>query len=654
MPCASIRKWPLRRQVACSVAAMSFLFNAAIFCAAGVYLAGLNTVEKDSSRRDVDRLMASLRGGIDWASSNLNQYAAWDDTAMVFEELLSNESAAENKLLYPWLSANFFATSKDGSELCFRWDFELMALYAPNPRPGDSPLYATYFAHTPTSVCPLTPTAVPQFFANVTEQLAALLPSSRGVIIAPGLGALVLVAQPVTWTDQPSEEPLGSIVWAVRLGRFTSKLAEAVPACVSLFDSGFPHGLSPSPLPDDEYSKWYGHAVLDTSLSSTARSSRGDALSSVCPKIPIRSSARYTTRAWAMVANGVVFRADRPKVVIEAGFRVVLPMVVCVFVATVAMSAGFFAGLEVLVLRRIASFSAFLKQQASQATERVHQQKNDTMRVFRNEQNKNTPGATEVVLAPPSLVDDATINWEDQGNEIATLGGALRANFESLLAGIERGNIALRRQRRCNQTLDAAIRLFNMFNEDSLLVPEVVSLDHTQTPRLGALLESPLALQILMGYCAGEASAENIHFLIDCAFLRLLMAEAKRNDVLQPLVPDTIAQLQSLYFGDNGLDLNVSSHARHAALGAEAGDSRAFEEAEREVFQTVQMDVLSRFAETRACRLVTLLEAIEKRSGEGGRIPRVLDVLLRYSDVRVSSSKCFKTTHISSSYESTS
>eukprot|EP00727_Mastigamoeba_balamuthi_P009695 m51a1_g5348 hypothetical protein (689) ;mRNA; r:456181-458793 len=644
--CVDARKWTLRRQVACAICAIPLLFIAVIAGSAGIYMSGLNGIERDMSRRDVDRLMSALLYRLNSAHGILHQYATWDDTASVVAELL-RVPEEQSALVGPWVSNNFFQASSNGSQQCWRFEFELLAIY-PTAANATEPLLARYYPHSSAdrSICSSVNTQLPLFFANMSGPVRELLPRSQGVVLVRGLGPFIVVAEPVAWTDRSSPgPPQASMLWAVPLSKVVAKLADAVPACVSVFDSHYPAGLRGSPLPADEYSGWPGEVALERTLSSSAESSRRrHALCSGCPAIRTSGGARYTTSAWAMLGSGLAVRADRPRVVMAAGSKVVVPVFAAVVVSTVGMSVTYYVIMELFVLRRIEAFSKFLADQATRETLQMQQQATDTLRVLHNVGPTDSPEPVEGEMVPLSVEEAGGAKhggtW-GRGNEIARLGGALKANVKSLLSAIERASIARQRQRHENNLLYLSVSLLNVLSEDSalnklLVPPEDESLDYALAPTMDLFMENPLALQLLLRYCARESSLENVLFLMDCAWLRVLIAESRRNDRLRPVVPTAVEHLRAAYFGDSGPSLNVSARSRRAAL-AGSSDSNCdaygasdFDSAEREVFQTVRMDVLGRFVGSGAYRMVAPLNSIERRTvDETQKLPRILEALLR-------------------------
>eukprot|EP00727_Mastigamoeba_balamuthi_P009696 m51a1_g5349 hypothetical protein (647) ;mRNA; f:459573-462276 len=625
------RNCPLRLQVVFSIALISLVFIGAIIGGAAVQLHLLTVIEAEYARRDGIRMMHELSNQVLSANTSMQQYSAWDDTVSLFQELKST-GVAGSRQLGPWLDSNFFLLAN--TLRCWRFDYELMALYGP-----DASVYSTYYypnSSATGSPCSSVPSEAPRFFAEASEDLRELLTTNRHVLLVPGHGPFLAVVRPVGFTASATSGELGFILWASRLERVSAILANAVPAVVSVFTNGYPEGLSPIPLCAD--SGWSAGPRVETVRTSDAESSRRRANSSASPSIALRRGAPYASLAWAMLADGIVLRTEKPAALYSAGFRVALPMAIAVVVATVGLSITYYGIIEVYVLRRIEAFARFLAGQAHRETElMVRRQKEDTRRVMRIDAataSSPEPQATRMeTMSVEEENEDSDCRRGRRGrpellrDEIAKLAGALRANVETLQSTYERAYAALCRQRQENIAVDLA-----------LLVPETPATKSTRAAVLGDVFEMPLALQVMLGFCSREASLENLHFLMDCVVLRVLVAESRRDISAGLLVPGAFERMRETYFGERGQGLNVSSRARRAALEGRRGDIGDFAAVEREVLATVQMDVMARFGESRASRLAALLATVERSASQDGsgvaQLPPVLQALLRVGAAR--------------------
>eukprot|EP00727_Mastigamoeba_balamuthi_P009698 m51a1_g5350 hypothetical protein (666) ;mRNA; f:462720-465552 len=654
-----VHRWPLRRQVVFSIVVMLLLFNAVIAGVAAIAMAGMGRIERGSSTRDVDRLMMALNKSIASAHRMLRGYAKWNDTADALEEQLS--SSGSGPVLMQWLLSNFFAFN-NRSQSCWRFEFELLALYGPNVSAGSRPAFSLYLPNsssTGTANC-ASPSPLPPFFSNVSSALLGLFPSNSSlVLIAPGEPFVVAVEPVQRDCGRAGSRTVGFMLWAFSPRKVLQRLADAVPACVSVFTQRYPRGLRPEVLGFDSAHEWLGSPLLQTARTGSAEGSRADAHSSACPALRLLRGSPYTTMAWAMLDDGLVVRADRPRVVFSAGFDVVLPMAIAVFAATVVLSATYYALIEVLILRRIEAFTTFLAGLAASKREQME----DALRAMNNAGGKTAPaedaGVEMEQMSVEELDGDGDLEAEslEDENEIAQLGGALRANMQTLVSGIQRTRAALHRQRRENHVLDLSLCILNVINQDSahsearLLISYAGPVDLKSPGRIAAETQARvLSFQVLLGFCAREMSLENMHFLMDCSRLRSLVAESCCNADAIPLVADRQAAIREMYFADRGLGLNVSSRARGAALGCRHGDALVcdFVPAEQEVQQTFSMDIQSRFAESQDCKAAAVMATLEMSAFANARIDsEFFRALLRYPHVFAARGQTFQGKHAS-------
>eukprot|EP00727_Mastigamoeba_balamuthi_P009699 m51a1_g5351 hypothetical protein (677) ;mRNA; f:466378-469199 len=665
-----VHRWPLRRQVVFSVVAMLLLFNAVIAGVAAVYMAGMGRIESGSSRRDVDRLMSAINKTLANAHGLLQQHARRGDTADVLEEQLdANANGTARGLLAQWLRSHYFARNSF-SQSCWRFEFELLALYGPDVATGSRPAFAVYFPNSSssgTARCEVLPSTPPPFFTNASARLLLeLFPSGSGLVLASPGEPFAVTVGPVR---RDGQGPLvGYMLWAFSPRKVLQRLADAVPACVSVFTQFYPRGLSSTKLEFDAANEWMGSPLLQTARTDSAeRSRRADAHSSACPAVQLHGGSPHTTMAWAKLGDGVVVRADRARVVVTAGFGVVLPMLVAVLAATLVLSATYYALVEVLILRRIEAFTTFLARLATsgapayQLTRAETRPMEDALRAMNNAGENAARAEAEreemEQLAVEELGGDGGPEEEslENANEIAQLGGALKAHMQTLVSGIQHARAALYRQKRENRALDLLLCMLNVINQDSAHSPLLVSyagpidLEDTESLMSG-IRDGALSFQVLLGFCAREMSLENMHFLMDCSRLRSLVAESCCNADAIPLVADRQAAIREMYFADRGLGLNVSSRARGAALGFRHGDALVcdFALAEQEVQQTFRMDTRSRFTQSQDFRSAAVMALLERSAFTGSRVDsQFFQALLRYPHVFAARRQTFPGKHTS-------